>query len=442
MKILRNATVGALLLLAALAAPAAAQDGVQTLSYEYGPITITPGQNTIAIEENALKPPVGRLDHPLQARPGAGGRHGAARRRHPPAPRRLAVPSGFKPLFAAGEEKTEFTAPPGFGWRYKTSDRWLMNHMIHNLTPTEEEVYITYELDFIPATSPAAAGDPRDRDGVAGHGRRRSIRCSTPSAAATAATRRFTYPDEDAAAPRPTAGGVPEDGALVGAGGHLHPGGLYTDLKLTRDGRTVPLFRSEAKYFEPAGAVSWDVAMTVTPAVVARRRARGRRHQRLGHLRHAQGVVVRVDGDHARDVRARRERARPVHHRRERPRRGHPRPPGRERQPRRRPLLRPARRARPLRPPRARRRRRGRGLRLRLRPGRSEHARQARPARARQARQAPHVRQPRRAAEGEHHAHDHRVQGALQPRRRASPTRWRTGRSTSTRATSASARPA
>ena len=58
---------------------------------------------------------------------------------------------------------------------------------------------------------------------------------------------------------------MPEDGALVGAAGHLHPGGLYTDLKLTRDGRTVPLFRSEAKYFEPAGAVSWDVAMTVTP---------------------------------------------------------------------------------------------------------------------------------------------------------------------------------
>ena len=81
--------------------------------------------------------------------------------------------------------------------------------------------------------------------------------------------KRYTYPDE---APELNGTGydrnqwrVEEDGALVGTAGHLHPGGLWTDLKLTRDGRTVPLFRSRAKYFEPAGAVSWDVAMTATP---------------------------------------------------------------------------------------------------------------------------------------------------------------------------------
>ena len=53
---------------------------------------------------------------------------------------------------------------------------------------------------------------------------------------------------------------------LVATGGHLHPGGLWTDLYLERGGRKVRLFRSRAKYFEPAGAVSWDVAMEVTPA--------------------------------------------------------------------------------------------------------------------------------------------------------------------------------
>ena len=51
---------------------------------------------------------------------------------------------------------------------------------------------------------------------------------------------------------------------LLNTAGHLHPGGLYTDLKATRGGRTKQLFRSEAKYFEPAGAVSWDVSMTHT----------------------------------------------------------------------------------------------------------------------------------------------------------------------------------
>jgi plastocyanin len=51
---------------------------------------------------------------------------------------------------------------------------------------------------------------------------------------------------------------------LLNTAGHLHPGGLYTDLKVTRGGRTRRLFRSQAKYFEPAGAVSWDVSMTHT----------------------------------------------------------------------------------------------------------------------------------------------------------------------------------
>jgi hypothetical protein len=80
---------------------------------------------------------------------------------------------------------------------------------------------------------------------------------------------------------------------LVSTAGHLHPGGLHTDLWLRREGAriakpacatkssakarrlcrqkaprghgsNVHLFRSDAKYFEPAGAVSWDVAMTGT----------------------------------------------------------------------------------------------------------------------------------------------------------------------------------
>ena len=44
-------------------------------------------------------------------------------------------------------------------------------------------------------------------------------------------------------------------------------------------------------------------SMTVTPPDWRVAAAQGRRAQRLGHLRHARGVVVRVDGDHADDVR-------------------------------------------------------------------------------------------------------------------------------------------
>jgi plastocyanin len=93
----------------------------------------------------------------------------------------------------------------------------------------------------------------------------------------------FTYP-RDAGDPyngaKTNTWTVDRDGVIVGAGGHLHPGGLHDDLYLTRagasaapgsaaagsvQGDTAHLFSSTAEYYEPAGAVSWDVAMTVTP---------------------------------------------------------------------------------------------------------------------------------------------------------------------------------
>src|SRR5215210_1963064 len=151
--------LGTVLGMLALAAPASAQDGVQRLHYEFGPITIAPGQNTISIEANTLKPPVDGwitgFKPNLVRRDGSVPRVDVIHLHHGVWLKNL------RPLFAAGEEKTEFKAPPGYGWRYRTTDRWHMNHMIHNLTPTEEEVYITYELGFIPADSPAAAGMQR-----------------------------------------------------------------------------------------------------------------------------------------------------------------------------------------------------------------------------------------------------------------------------------------
>jgi plastocyanin len=80
---------------------------------------------------------------------------------------------------------------------------------------------------------------------------------------------RVTFPDDVpnayGGAPARNTWTADHDGTLVGTAGHLHPGGLWTDLKITRDGRTVEVFRSRAHYYEPAGAVSWDVSMTATP---------------------------------------------------------------------------------------------------------------------------------------------------------------------------------
>ena len=112
-----------------------------------------------------------------------------------------------------------------------TSDRCdHMNHMIHNITPSPTEVYITYELAFIPADSPRRRGSSGIEtallDTVGGFA---YPVFDAKRGAGAASDRRFTYPDEAGDVPR-LRGLVPEDGAMVGTGGHLHPGGLWTDL--------------------------------------------------------------------------------------------------------------------------------------------------------------------------------------------------------------------
>ena len=256
--------LAAVLVLLVAAAPASAQSGVQTLRFKYGPVKIAPGQNTIEIDENQLKPPVDgwitRFEPNLTYKNGSVPRVDVIHLHHGVWLKNL------RPLFAAGEEKTTFAAPPGYGWRHRTSDRWHMNHMIHNLTPTPTEVYITYDLDFVPDTAPQAAAMKEIEtvwlDVMGGT----AYPVFDAKRGRHGGDTRLTYPDETPGAPRRNTWTAPVDGELVGAAGHLHPGGLWTDLSLTRDGRTTRLFRSKAEYYEPAGAVSWDVSMTATPA--------------------------------------------------------------------------------------------------------------------------------------------------------------------------------
>ena len=98
----------------------------------------------------------------------------------------------------------------------------------------------------------------------------------------------YTFPDEvpfDPAAPgyeerekisNARTWTLQSDRTLVFGAGHLHPGGSHVDLQVARDGpdpgsidgddpaEVRPLFRSDAHYYEPAGPISWDVAMTAT----------------------------------------------------------------------------------------------------------------------------------------------------------------------------------
>jgi plastocyanin len=247
--------------------PAANYDGIQHLHYEYGPVPISPGQNTIEVAPNKLKPDVpGYItrfkpdlvyvkDHTVPRVDVIHLHHG------------VWVMNGY-PTFAAGEEKTIFNAPQGYGYHYKPTDSWLMNYMIHNLTPTPTKVFITYDIDFVPDSVPAAQGitpvHPMWMD-VAGL----KVYPVFDALKGSGTNGKYTFPDDARGKAKLDIGpahtwAVDKDVTLVGTAGHLHPGGLFTDLTATRGSTTKELFRSEAKYFEPAGAVSWDVSMTAT----------------------------------------------------------------------------------------------------------------------------------------------------------------------------------
>jgi len=243
-----------------LATPAQAE----TLHYKFGPIHIAPGRNDIVFDLNEQRPPVngwitGFRPNLVYAGNGETPRVDVIHLHHG-----VWLINGA-PTFAAGEEKTAVQAPSGYGWRYRTGDQWVMNHMIHNLTPDATDVYITYDLDFVPDTAPEAASMQEVRTmwldvmGV------QVYPVFDVHRGAGGKDGKYTYPRESHQ-PGYTRNRyvVPQDGVLVGTAGHLHPGGLYTDLYVSRGNKRVRIFRSRAKYFEPAGAVSWDVAMEAT----------------------------------------------------------------------------------------------------------------------------------------------------------------------------------
>ena len=170
--------------------------------------------------------------------------------------------------FPGGEEKTVFSVSKGFGWPVQAAGDWTLNHMIHNLTATPADVFLTWDVDVIKEGS-ATAKRTRPAATIFMDVRSPEAYPVFDVLKGAGTQGKFQYPNQ---APKAYAGGpirnrfvVPTDLVLVGAAGHIHPGGLFADLTLTRKGKTVRLFRSSARYWEPAGPISWDMAMTSAP---------------------------------------------------------------------------------------------------------------------------------------------------------------------------------
>ncbi len=273
--------------------------GATRLHFEVGPIPVKSGQNNITVSAPGIPKPPGdgfitRIAPNLRLADGSIPavdvihlHHGVWLNLSRKDATRPHLPERF---FAAGEEKTITQLPVGYGYPVKADDVWILNYMIHNLWPTETEVWVTYDLDFVSASAPEAAGMTPARP-VWLDVKNGSAYPVFDVHRGDGANGQFTFPDQatgthnnSEAADHPLDTSlsnqwtVDRNGVLLATGGHLHPGGLHTDLWLQRtgaaalDGHGKPgapdvahLFESTAVYYEPAGAVSWDVAMSTTP---------------------------------------------------------------------------------------------------------------------------------------------------------------------------------
>jgi plastocyanin len=193
------------------------------------------------------------------------------------------------PTFASGEEKTIATMPRGYGLKINANDQWGLNDMIHNLNASDgRSVYITWEIDWVPVSNPDITPVTVRWLDVAGAPQVYPV-FDAEKGFDTDGDGKFVFPDD--VPTDPSQPGYEErhkisdarnwtigkkGATLVFGAGHLHPGGKHVDLRVSRDldgdgipgdsaGEVKRLFRSDAKYYEPAGAVSWDVAMKATP---------------------------------------------------------------------------------------------------------------------------------------------------------------------------------
>src|SRR3954454_2496096 len=258
------------------------------MRFAYGPITVKPGANMQLLENNVQKPNfdgyVTRLTANLYRTDGTIPpvdvvhlHHGAW----------VSIPTyGNNGVFyASGEEKTEFQLPDGYGMKVMASDTWLLAHMLHNLTPVAEHVYMVWDLDYVPAEQAEAQGikpakpiwlnvQENDHPLYPVFNVQRGFGHFDPKFK----RRVCTFPKERCAAFDPYGFSQPGNGhgydwmvsdefagTLIGLGGHLHPGGLEDQVSVVRNGTEKRIFNSDAKYFDKAGPVSWDMAMTVTP---------------------------------------------------------------------------------------------------------------------------------------------------------------------------------
>jgi plastocyanin len=288
-------------------------DGCKRIHFAFGPINVRPGMNDAMLRPTAIEQP--RYDgYVVRFLPGlVRATDGSV----PPVEQlhlhhatwlNLNNSYGDGPFFAAGEEKTIADFPTGYGMHVGANDLWGLLYMVHAADATPDNVWLTYDIDFVDEASADKAGIVNAKP-LWLDVQRQSIYKGAPSTGANpvfnvqrgfghkdpmTGTRVCGWPDEECGnfdvyghkTPQQgkneqklgadIAGAdytVPKDmaGTLIGLGGHLHPGGIRDEVSLVRDGVEKPIFYSDSvnwNHQNPKRAggppTSWDFSMTVT----------------------------------------------------------------------------------------------------------------------------------------------------------------------------------
>ena len=240
------------------------------LRFSVGPITVKPGQNDVLAQPLTIEKPtregfVTRIEPNLVRADGTVPPIDQVHLHHGTW---LAVPDyGVGPFFAAGEEKSVFSYPKGYGMPVKPSDSWSLLYMVHSAIQQPMEVYITYDVDFVAKADGERIGmkpayplwwDVRWQSFYPVFNVQRGFggpdgRCTWPAeqcAAHDPFGREFVgqgqpgngkgkdweFPSEDL-----QLGLIDKfkGGTIIWAVGHLHPGGLQNTIDLVRPGNTV-----------------------------------------------------------------------------------------------------------------------------------------------------------------------------------------------------------
>ena len=272
------------------------------MHFAYGPIVIKPGQNDVLVQPVTIEKPAedGYITYFKPNLVDENGNVPPVEQVHLHHGTWLALTNSYgnSAWAAAGEEKTIFPFPTGYGMPVKQTDQWQLLYMIHSAIQKPMTMWITYDVDFVPEANaeaihmkPAlplwldvrpsaypvfnvqrqygdangecewpkqecAAFDPYGNkftgQGQAGNGKGTDYRL--PSAGSNFGQTPFY------------------GGTIIGLGGHLHPGGIRNEIDLVRGDQSQRIYNGIPSYWDHNGdhtaadgpANSWDFSMRVS----------------------------------------------------------------------------------------------------------------------------------------------------------------------------------